>query len=63
MVEIVQFNTITLFKRFVKLLFRKHAFNYSKVTENTFIMLQKVSFVNKCCSFELSIHQHNRIRK
>jgi len=27
------------------------------VTVNTFIMLQKVSMSNKCCSFELSVHQ------
>jgi len=37
------------------LLFSKDA---SKVTVKTFIMLQKkMSILNKCCSFELSIHQ------
>jgi len=30
---------------------------HTKVTVNTFIMLQKISILNKCCSFELSIHQ------
>ncbi len=34
------------------LLFIKDALNRSKVTVNTFILLQKV--LNKCCSFELS---------
>ncbi|MDN8907574.1 hypothetical protein Q0O77_14770, partial [Staphylococcus aureus] len=29
----------------------------AKVTVKTFIMLQKISISNKCCSFELSIHQ------
>ncbi len=38
-------------------LFSKHAFNWSKVTVKTFIMLQKIFILNKCCSFELSIHQ------
>ncbi len=30
--------------------------NRSKVAVKTFIMLQKISISNKCCSFELSIH-------
>ncbi len=33
---------------------RKDALNWSKVTVKTF-MLQKISILNKCCSFELSI--------
>ncbi len=41
---------------FYFLLFIKDALNQSKVTVKTFIMLQKISILNKCCSFELSIH-------
>ncbi len=37
-------------------LFSKNALNWLKVTVKTFIMLQKISISNKCCSFELSIH-------
>ncbi len=36
------------------LLFIKEALNWSKVTAKTFIMLEKISISNKCCSFELS---------
>ncbi len=38
------------------LLFIKDALKWEKVTVKTFIMLQKISISNKCCSFELSIH-------
>ncbi len=34
---------------------------WSKVTIKTFIMLQKISISNKCCAFELSIHQKSYI--
>ncbi len=39
------------------LLFSKDTLNCSKVTVKTFIMLQKISVSNKCCSLELSINQ------
>ncbi len=39
------------------LLFSQDAFIWSEVTVKTFIMLQNISKSNKCCSFELSIHQ------
>ncbi len=38
------------------LLFSKGALNGSEVPVKTFLMLQKISILNKCCSFELSIH-------
>ncbi len=41
------------------LLFSKDALNWSKVMIKTFIMLQKISISDKCCSSELSIHQRN----
>ncbi len=37
--------------------FSKCALNESKVTINTFIILQKISISHKCCLFELSVHQ------
>ncbi len=40
----------------VILLFNKDALYESKVTVNTFIMLQKIYISNKCCSFVFSIH-------
>ncbi len=40
-------------------LFSKDAFNLSKVMIKTFIMLQKISISDKCCSSELSVHQRN----
>ncbi len=33
------------------------ALNWLKVTVKSFTLLQKISISNKCCSFELSIHQ------
>ncbi len=47
---------LVLFKKLM-FLFRKDALNWSKVTIKTNIMLQKISISNKCCCFELSIHQ------
>ncbi len=41
------------------LLFIKDTLNWSKVTVKPFIMLQKISISNKCCSFEHSIHENN----
>lgn len=38
-------------------LFSKDALNLSKVTVNTFIVLQKKSISSKCRSFEFYIHQ------
>jgi len=35
----------------------KNAFNCSQVIVNTFLMLQNITISNKCCSFEMSIHQ------
>ncbi len=43
---------LIFFVKTLILLFIKDALNRSKVTVNTFILLQKV--LNKCCSFELS---------
>ncbi len=43
-------------KKEIQLLFSKDALNWSKVTVKIFIILQKISISNKCCSFELSIH-------
>ncbi len=37
--------------------FIKDAWNWSKVTVNTFVMFLKISISNKSCSFDLSIHQ------
>ncbi len=37
-------------------LFHNNAVIWSKVTVQTFIILQKIAILNKCCSFELSIH-------
>ncbi len=34
------------------IVFNKEAFNWSKVTVKTCIMLQKITIVKKCCSFE-----------
>ncbi len=45
------------------LLFIKDALNWSKVMINTFIMLQKISISDKCCSSELCIHQRNQKKK
>ncbi len=42
-----------IFYKEIILLFRKDAFNCSKVTVKTIMMLQKISVSNKCCSFEL----------
>ncbi len=42
---------------FKQFLFSKDALNWSKVTVKTFIMFKKISVSNKCCFFELSIHQ------
>ncbi len=39
------------------LLISINALNWSKVTIKMFIMLQLIFISNKCCSFELSIHQ------
>ncbi len=50
------FLCVFFWKRLI-LFFSKDALNLSKVTVNTFIMLQKISILNKCCSFELAIHQ------
>ncbi len=41
------------------LLLSKDALSWSKVMIKTFIMLQKISISDKCCSSELSIHQWN----
>ncbi len=42
------------FKKFIFLSI-KDALNWSIVTIKTFIMLQKISILNRCCCFELSI--------
>ncbi len=34
----------------------KYALNWSEVTVNTFVMLQKIAISNKCCSLEFSNH-------
>ncbi len=39
------------------LLFIKDAWNCSKATVNKFLMLQKISISNKCCSFDPSSHK------
>ncbi len=39
------------------ILFSNGCITLIKVTVKTFIMLQKIYILNKCCSFELSIHQ------
>ncbi len=49
------FNAIHKF--FLKNTFSKEALNKSKVRVKVFIMFQKLSILNKCCSFGLSIHQ------
>ncbi len=43
-----------VFFNFIILLFSKDALNQSKVIVKTFRMLQKISILNKPCSFELS---------
>ncbi len=48
---------LSFFLKTIVLLFIKDALNCSKVTVMTFIMLQKISISNKCCSLERSIHQ------
>ncbi len=37
----------------------KDALNWSKVMINIFVMLQKISVSDRCCSSELFIHQRN----
>ncbi len=45
---------------FLLVLFSKDTFNWSKMTVNTFIIVQKISISNKCCSFKLLIHRRIR---
>ncbi len=46
-----------LFWKKFKLLFCMNALNWLKMTVRTFITLQKISILNKCCSFELSFQR------
>ncbi len=55
----VQFLLINFFKKLILLFIY---LNWSKVTMKTFTMLQD-SISNKCCSFELSIHQSIHTKK
>ncbi len=58
-IKTLPFKSLKLVRFFLKKLifsFSKHALNWLKVTVKTFI-INKISLSNKCCSFELSIHQ------
>ncbi len=50
----------SVFFKEIILLFSKGALYWLKVTVKTFVMLQKISISNKCCTFELSIHRRKK---
>ncbi len=53
------FGVSKILNKYINAIFSKDVLNCSKVTVKTFIMLQKISFSNKYCSFELTMHKNN----